>query len=115
MTLRLSVEGHYGRLGKPAVAAVLAESDERSFLATLGWVPESHDADTQFQLASVASARRALRGVDTDGVVVTVEDGVASASVPGARVQASRRTPTTGSASGASRWRPSTAVRGSPA
>ena len=77
------VEGHYGRLGKPAVAAVLAESDERTFLAGLGWVPESHDADTQFQLASVATARRALRGVDTSGVVVTVEDDIASASVPG--------------------------------
>ena len=79
------VEGHYGRLGKPAVAAVLAESDEQTFLAGLGWVPESHDADTQFQLASVATARRSLRGVDTDRVVVTVEDGIASASVPGAR------------------------------
>ena len=79
------VEGHYGRLGKPAVAAVLAESDEQTFLAGLGWVPESHDADTQFQLASVATARRSLRGVDTDRVVVTVEDGIASASAPGAR------------------------------
>lgn len=77
------VEGHYGRLGKPAVAAVLAGSDERTFLAGLGWVPESHDADTQFQLTSVATARRALRGVDTSGVVVTVEDDIASASVPG--------------------------------
>jgi GNAT superfamily N-acetyltransferase len=79
------VEGHYGTLGKPAAAAVLAESDERTFLAGLGWVPESDDADTQFQLASVATARRALRGVDAHGVVVTVEDGVAMASVPGAR------------------------------
>ena len=56
---------HYAALGKPPVAAVLAESDERTYLADLGWVPESHDADTQFQLASVAAARRALRGVDT--------------------------------------------------
>ena len=79
------VVAHYGALGKPAVAAVLAESDERSYLASLGWVPESHDADTQFQLASVATARRALRGVDTDGVVVAVEDAVAMASVPGAQ------------------------------
>jgi GNAT superfamily N-acetyltransferase len=79
------VVAHYGALGKPAVAAVLAESDERSYLASLGWVPESHDADTQFQLASVASARRALRAVDTDGVVVAVEGGVAMASVPGAQ------------------------------
>ena len=79
------VEAHYSAIGKPAVAAVLAESEERTFLASLGWVPESHDADTQFQLASVATARRALRDVDTARVVVTVEDGVASASVPGAQ------------------------------
>ena len=79
-----AVVGHYAALGKPPVAAVLAESDERTYLADLGWVPESHDADTQFQLASVATARRALRGVDTSNVVVTVDDGVASASVPGA-------------------------------
>lgn len=79
------VEASYRAIGKPAVAAVLAESEERTFLAGLGWVPESSDADTQFQLASVATARRALRGGDTDRVVVTVEDGVASASVPGAQ------------------------------
>jgi len=79
------VEAYYRAIGKPAVAAVLAESEQRTFLAGLGWVPESSDADTQFQLASVATARRALRGGDTDRVVVTVEDGVASASVPGAQ------------------------------
>lgn len=79
------VEASYRAIRKPAVAAVLAESEERTFLAGLGWVPESSDADTQFQLASVATARRALRGGDTDRVVVTVEDGVASASVPGAQ------------------------------
>ncbi len=79
------VEASYRAIGKPAVAAVLAESEERTFLASLGWVPESSDADTQFQLASVATARRALRGGDTDRVVVTSEDGVASASVPGAQ------------------------------
>ncbi len=79
------VVGHYTALGKPAVAAVLAESEERTFLAGLGWVPESHDADTQFQLASVASARRALRGVAIAGVDVAEDDGVASASLPGAQ------------------------------
>ena len=77
------VERHYAGLGKPAVAAVLGESDERSFLQGLGWVPESHDADTLFQLASVASVRRSLRSVDHSGVVLTVDGATASAAVPG--------------------------------
>jgi GNAT superfamily N-acetyltransferase len=63
---------------------VLGDSEERSFLASLGWVPESRDADTQFQLASVARARRSLAGVDTSRVVVTIEGGVATAAIPGA-------------------------------
>ena len=79
-----AVEAHYAGLGKPTVAAVLGDSEERSFLASLGWVPESQDADTQFQLASVARARRSLAGVDTSRVVVTVEGGVATAAIPGA-------------------------------
>src|SRR5688500_11345425 len=65
------VERYYAGVGKPAVAAVLGESEEREFLRELGWVPESHDADTLFQLASVASVRRALRTVDHSGVTVT--------------------------------------------
>ena len=47
---------------------MLGDSEERSFLAGLGWVPESHDADTLFQLASVASVRRTLRSVDHSNV-----------------------------------------------
>ena len=77
------VERHYAGLGKPAVAAVLGESDERSFLQDLGWVPESHDADTLFQLASVASVRRSLRSVDHSGVVLTVDGATATAAIPG--------------------------------
>jgi GNAT superfamily N-acetyltransferase len=77
------VERHYAELGKPAVAAVLGESGERSFLQGLGWVPESHDADTLFQMASVASVRRSLRSVDHSGVVLTVDGTTASAAVPG--------------------------------
>jgi GNAT superfamily N-acetyltransferase len=79
-----AVEAHYAALGKPAVAAVLGESPERDFLRGLGWLPESHDADTQFQLGSVARARRALAGVDTSSVMVTVDGGVATAVIPGA-------------------------------
>jgi N-acetylglutamate synthase len=79
-----AVEAHYGRLGKPAVAAVLGDSEERSFLASRGWVPESQDADTQFRLASVARARRSLAGVDTSRAVVAIDGGVATAVIPGA-------------------------------
>lgn len=74
---------HYQGLGQPSIAAVLAESAERELFAGLGWVPESHEADTHFQVASVASASRALRGVPSDDVVVTVDDGMAEAVVPG--------------------------------
>jgi N-acetylglutamate synthase len=77
------VERYYAGLGKPAVAAVLAESEERSFFEGIGWVPESHDADTLFQLASVASVRRALRGVDPSRVVVTYDGDAASAELAG--------------------------------
>jgi GNAT superfamily N-acetyltransferase len=43
------------------VAAVLPDSDEDALFRGRGWVPESHDADTLFQLASVARTRRELR------------------------------------------------------
>ena len=46
-------------------------------------MPESHDADTLFQLASVASVRRALRSVDHSGVALTVDGATATAAVPG--------------------------------
>jgi N-acetylglutamate synthase len=77
------VERHYAGLGKPAVAAVLGDSEEQTFLRSLGWVPESHDADTLFQLASVATVRRSLRSVDHSGVVVTNDGATASAVIPG--------------------------------
>ena len=81
-----AVEAHYEALGKPAVAAVLGGSGERAFLEGLRWVPESHDADTLFQVASVASVRRALRAVDHSGVVLDVDGTTATAAIPGARV-----------------------------
>ncbi len=80
-----AVIAHYGSLGKPPVAAVLGASEERAFLSGLGWVPESHDADTMFQLASVARAARAVAGNDASRVAVTVDGAVASAALPGAR------------------------------
>jgi GNAT superfamily N-acetyltransferase len=79
------VERYYAGLGKPAVAAVLGESDEREFLRGLAWVPQSHDADTLFQLASVASVRRALRSVDHSEVVLATDRAIdgATATIPG--------------------------------
>ena len=62
---------------------MLGESAERSFLRQLGWVPESHDADTLFQLASVASVRRALRSVDHSDVVLAIDGATATAAIPG--------------------------------
>ena len=49
---------HYAR----PVAAVLSDSEEDRRLRDLGWVPESHEADTLFQVAGVAQVARALRG-----------------------------------------------------
>ena len=76
------------------VAAVLPDSDEDALFRGRGWVPESHDADTLFQLASVAQTRRELRSravvpatVDLVGVpsaegrVVTARIGEAAQGV----------------------------------
>jgi N-acetylglutamate synthase len=43
------------------VAAVLPDSEEDALFRGHGWGLESHDADTLFQLASVAQTQRALR------------------------------------------------------
>lgn len=64
----------YGaRTGRP-VAAVLPDSPEDALFRRHGWGLESHDADTVFQVAGVARARRALTSVAIDEVAVT-EDG----------------------------------------
>jgi GNAT superfamily N-acetyltransferase len=57
------VEGAYERVVahyERPVAAVLPDSAEDELFRSRGWVTESHDADTQFQLASVALVRRSL-------------------------------------------------------
>lgn len=51
------VVAHYER----PVAAVLSGSPEHERLLRLGWVPESNDGDTLFQVAAVAQVARALR------------------------------------------------------
>lgn len=72
-----------GRTGRP-IAAVLPDSDEDALFRSRGWGLESHDADTLFQIAGVAAARRALGGsrqarppatYDEDGDLVTVRIG----------------------------------------
>ncbi len=61
--------------GRP-IAAVLPDSAEDALFRGHGWVPESHDADTVFQLTSVSQAMRALGGAtdaEDDGVRVELE------------------------------------------
>lgn len=55
------VIAHYDR----PIAAVLPGSAEDDLFRGHGWVIESHDADTLFQLAGLAQVRRRLRGLDT--------------------------------------------------
>jgi GNAT superfamily N-acetyltransferase len=80
------VEFYAARTGRP-IAAVLPDSPEDALFRGHGWVLESNDADTLFQIAPVAQALRALRGsrqarppvrpvsYDGDGDVVTVRLG----------------------------------------
>lgn len=60
------VVAHYER----PIAAVLPGSAEDDLFRGHGWGLESHDADTLFQLASLAQVRRALRGLDLDDAPV---------------------------------------------
>ena len=47
------------RTGRP-IAAVLPDSEEDALFRGHGWALESHDADTLFQIAGVAAARRSV-------------------------------------------------------
>jgi N-acetylglutamate synthase len=51
------LDWYAARTGRP-VAAVLPDSDEDALFRRHGWVAESDDADTLFQIAGVAQARR---------------------------------------------------------
>lgn len=76
-----AVVGFYRGHGARPVAAVLRDSAPEALFLARGWVPESGDADTVFELASVASLARALRGEDPaaaleeDGDLVTARIG----------------------------------------
>jgi N-acetylglutamate synthase len=77
-----AVEGHYRALGRRPIAAVLPGAAEEAEFRARGWGLESRDADSLFQLGSVAMARRALRErpayavqLDEDGDRVTARVG----------------------------------------
>jgi N-acetylglutamate synthase len=66
------------RTGRP-IAAVLPDSAEDALFRGHGWVAESNEADTLFQLASVSGALRGLdvpeATYDGDGDLVTIRIG----------------------------------------
>jgi GNAT superfamily N-acetyltransferase len=66
------VVAHYSALGQRPIAAVLPDSDEDALFRTHGWVLESHDHDTVFQLAGIAALRRRL-GRDVPAAELQVE------------------------------------------
>ena len=68
------VVGFYDGVGQRPIAAVLPASAESSLFEQRGWVPESGDADTVFQVTAVSLAARALRGAQPADVEVLVEE-----------------------------------------
>lgn len=78
-----AVAAWYAARGRPPVAAVLTGSAESTLLGDRGWVPESADADTLFQLTSLARARRALPRVVPEAEVYD-DDGLVRAEIGGA-------------------------------
>src|SRR4051794_16081780 len=77
------VVAFYEARGQRPIAAVLPDSAEDELFRSHGWVPESHEHDTVFELAGVATARRSLRGVslpDAD-VAIVGDDHLVTARV----------------------------------
>ena len=65
----------YAARGRRPIAAVLRDgAPEAAFLAR-GWVPESADADTVFELAATSAAHRAVRDVALPDDLVLDEEG----------------------------------------
>jgi ribosomal protein S18 acetylase RimI-like enzyme len=54
------VVARYRSLGQRPIAAVLPDTEEDALFRSHGWVLESHDADTVFEVAGVAAVRRRL-------------------------------------------------------
>lgn len=65
------------------IASVLADSEEQRFFRDRGWVVESHDADTLFQLASVARVTRALPRHPVEARLEPIGPGVVRADLDG--------------------------------
>jgi N-acetylglutamate synthase len=78
-----AVASFYEARGRRPIAAVVAGSAELSLFQDRGWVPESTDADTLFQIAPVSRARRALRGVDSEAAVVEEQGDLAVVRIGG--------------------------------
>lgn len=66
-----AVTSRYRALGRRPVAQVLPGSAEEAEFLGRGWVPESADADSLFQLAGITAARRALASRPSVAVQVT--------------------------------------------
>ncbi len=67
------VAAYYLARGRRPIASVVADSPESGLFSSAGWVPESHDADTLFQIAPVARALRLLRGLPTPALATRWE------------------------------------------
>jgi GNAT superfamily N-acetyltransferase len=82
------VVAHYESLGQRPIAAVLPDSAEDALFRGHGWVLESHDHDTVFQLAGVAAVSRRLAPaalaaaeLHEEGALVTARIGEAASGV----------------------------------
>jgi ribosomal protein S18 acetylase RimI-like enzyme len=81
------VVAHYESIGQRPIAAVLPDSEEDALFRGHGWVPESHDHDTVFELAGIAAVRRRLppglpeAELHVDGNLVTARVGDAASGV----------------------------------
>ena len=65
-----AVVAFYEALGQRPIAAVLPDSAEDAMFRSHGWVLESHDEDTVFEITGVAQARRSLPATRPDDVEV---------------------------------------------
>jgi GNAT superfamily N-acetyltransferase len=67
------VVAFYEALGQRPIAAVLPDSTEDAMFRSHGWVLESHDEDTVFEIVGVAQARRSLPRALPSAVDVTLD------------------------------------------
>jgi GNAT superfamily N-acetyltransferase len=81
------VVAHYEGLGQRPIAAVLPDSAEDALFRSRGWVLESHDHDTVFEIAGVAGVRRRLPSqaaaveLHAEGALVTARIGDVASGV----------------------------------